>query len=88
MKLEELINDLKNFKHREYGYEMSSDECGMLVEYINLLQKAFFDACEELGSQSYYIETLSHPNQYSWDYKDSEEWQNELLNNHLEKKEW
>lgn len=88
MKLEELINDLKNFKHKEYGYEMSSDECSMLVEYINLLQKAFFDACEELGSQSYYIVTLSHPNQHSWDYKDSEEWQNELLNNHLEKKEW
>lgn len=86
MKLEELIDDLRNFKHKEHGYEISHEDCNMLVEYIDLLQKAFSNACEELGNQSYKIEMAERPYQYDCDYKDSKEWENELLISYLKEK--
>lgn len=51
----------------------------MLVEYIEHLEKAIDDACEELASYDYRYQMSLKPNSYDCDYKDYDYWMEYFL---------
>lgn len=75
----DLLNELREFNEALFGYKLSSEECRMIIGYVDFLERVFSEACEELESLSYHIEAISKPFQYDWDYKKSDEWKTELL---------